>query len=197
MTTVSLRSRASQRGTTLIIGMIMLVLMTLLAVTSFTLGRGELQIITNMQFQAEASSAAQRALEQVISDVNFPSHASNVFATPCSGANTVCYDTNGDGTNDVTVTIRSRSDSAKPVCVAARMIPNHSLNLSNTNDLGCASGVTQTFGVAGATTGFSLCADSVWDVQAVAQDNITQARATATEGVSVRVAAASINNECP
>jgi len=53
------------------------------------------------------------------------------------------------------------------------------------------------FGIAGAATGDSLCADSIWDVQAVAVDSVTQARATLTEGMSVRVSSDNIINSCP
>ena len=87
MTMMSVRKR--QAGATLMIGMIMLVLMTLLAVTSFTLGRGEYQIISNMQFRSEAESAAQMALDNVVSNLNFANNPANVFASPCVGANTL------------------------------------------------------------------------------------------------------------
>lgn len=186
-----------QAGTVLVIGMIMLVLMTLLAVTSFNLGRGEYQIISNMQFQGEASAAAQMALEEVVSNLKFSSSPEAVFATPCSGGpNTICYDTNGDTKTDVMVTIKSRSGT-KPVCIAAKVIKNIALNLSNSDDLGCSAGAAQTFGVVGAATGDSLCADSIWDVQAEAVDAVTQAKATITTGLSVRVATDNIINSCP
>jgi Tfp pilus assembly protein PilX len=193
---MSMLTRKRQAGTVLVIGMIMLVLMTLLAVTSFNLGRGEYQIISNMQFQGEASSAAQMALEQVVSNLKFSTDPANVFTVPCSGANTVCYDTNGDTHTDVMVTIKSRS-TAQPVCIAAKVIKNASLNLSNADDLGCSTSVTQTFGVAGAATGDSLCTDSIWDVQAEGVDSVTQAKAIITTGLSVRVSTDNIINSCP
>ncbi|MEK7736556.1 MAG: hypothetical protein AAB319_02190, partial [Pseudomonadota bacterium] len=40
-----------QRGATLVIGLIMLVLLTLMAVSSFNLGKSNLQIVGNMQFR--------------------------------------------------------------------------------------------------------------------------------------------------
>ena len=193
---MSMLTRKRQAGTVLVIGMIMLVLMTLLAVTSFNLGRGEYQIISNMQFQGEASSAAQMALEQVVSNLKFSTSPANVFTVPCSGANTICYDTNGDTHTDVMVTIKSRS-TAQPVCIAAMVIKNASLDLSDTDDLGCSTSVTQTFGVAGAATGDSLCTDSIWDVQAEGVDSVTQAKATITTGLSVRVSSDNIINSCP
>lgn len=194
MSMMSIKRR--QAGTTLVIGMIMLVLMTLLALTTFNLGKGEYQIISNMQFQGEAASAAQMALEQVISNLNFSANPANVFPVPCKGPNTICYDTNGDTYTDVVVTIKSRSDT-KPVCIAAKIIKNVALNLADPLDLGCSSGVSQTFGVAGASTGDSLCADSIWDVQAEGVDSITQAKATITTGLSVRVSTDNIANSCP
>jgi len=190
-------TKRNQAGATLVIGMIMLVLMTLLAVTSFTLGRGEYQIISNMQYRSEAESAANQTLEQVVSNLNFANNPANVFPSPCAGANTLCIDTTGDGVSDVTVSIGSRADPAKPTCIVARMIKNSTLDLSNNNDLGCAAGASQSFGVAGATTGDSLCAQSVWDVQAQAVDQVTNAKATVIEGLSVRVAADHIANSCP
>lgn len=190
-------TRKRQSGMTLVIGMMMLVMMTLLALTSFNLGRGGYQVISNMQFQSEAASAAQMALETVVSNLNFSATPANVFASPCSTANTICYDTNGDGHTDVQVSIGSRADPAKPQCIAAKVIKNASLDLSKTDDLGCSTGASQSFGVAGAATGDSLCADSIWDVQAQAVDSVTQARATITEGMSVRVSSDNIINSCP
>lgn len=190
-------TRKRQSGATLVIGMIMLVLMTLFAVTSFTLGRGEYQIISNMQFRSEAESAAQMALEQVVSKLNFASNPANVFPSPCAGANTFCVDSTGDGVSDVTVSIKSRADPTKPTCIVARMIKNSALDLSNESDLGCVAGASQSFGVAGATTGDSLCADSVWDVQAEAVDSLTNAKAVITEGLAVRVASDNIAASCP
>lgn len=195
MNMISLRKR--QSGTTLVIAMLMLVMMTLLALTGFNLGRGEYQIVSNMQFQSEAASAAQMALEQVVSNLTFTSNPANVFPSPCSGANTICYDTNGDTHTDVEVTIKSRSDPAKPVCIGAKIIKNAALNLAIADDLGCAVGASQSFGIAGAATGDSFCADSIWDVQAAAVDSVTQAKATITQGMAVRVSSDNIINSCP
>jgi len=179
------------------ISLIMLVMMTLLALTSFNLGRGEHQIISNMQFQSEAASSAQMAIEQVLSNLNFSANPANVFASPCTTANTICYDTNGDANPNVQVAIKSRTDAAKPVCIKANILKNAALDLSKPDDLGCAAGASQSFGVAGASAGDSLCAESTWDVQADAVDAVTQARATITQGIAVRVPTDSIVTSCP
>ena len=54
-----------QAGATLIISLIVLVLMTLLAVSTFNLGKGNLQIVGNMQRQNEALAAAQEVIEEL------------------------------------------------------------------------------------------------------------------------------------
>src|SRR5207302_6258410 len=60
-----------QRGATLIVSLIMLLLITLLAVSSFTLGKGNLQIVGNMQQRQQAFAAAQGAVASVISSNQF------------------------------------------------------------------------------------------------------------------------------
>lgn len=58
---------ASQQGVTLIVTLIMLVLMMLLAVASINMSTTNLKIVGNMQFQQEATGAAQSAINQVLS----------------------------------------------------------------------------------------------------------------------------------
>jgi len=47
-----------QRGAALIVSLIMLLLITLLAISSFTVGKSNLQIVGNMQQRAQALAAA-------------------------------------------------------------------------------------------------------------------------------------------
>ena len=60
-----------QRGAVLIVSLIMLVVLTLLAVSGIRSSSVNLRIAGNMQMQAEASAAAQQAIEEVISNTNF------------------------------------------------------------------------------------------------------------------------------
>ena len=182
---------ARQGGATLIISLIILVLMTLLAVSSFNLGKGNLQIVGNMQRQSEALAAAQEAVEEATSTTRLFDNPTGVFLAPCA-ANAKCVDTNGDGTPDVTVTL-----TPAPACVKAATVKNTSLDLTNSEDAGCSVGAAQSFGIAGATTGDSLCADSVWEINAVAVDNQTQSTVTVTQGMSVRVSTDNIATSCP
>jgi Tfp pilus assembly protein PilX len=182
-----------QRGMTLLVGLIMLVLMTLFAVTNFKMGNSGLQIVGNMQQRTQAASAAQTAIEEVISSTQFTATPAAAIALPCGGvANTRCYGVNGNATNDITVTL-----TPNPVCISSQTIANASLNLNNPNDAGCSTGVSQSFGIVGSASGASLCANSLWEVSAVAVDSVTKARASVIQGVTVRVTTESLGTTCP
>jgi hypothetical protein len=54
--------------------------------------------------------------------------------------------------------------------------------------------------VEGATTGNSLCADSIWEINAVAEDEATGGQIEVTTGVGVRISAdnaENVANICP
>jgi len=57
----------NQRGATLIVGLIMLVLITLMVLSAFTMSSSNLKSVGNMQSRDEATAAANVALEQVLS----------------------------------------------------------------------------------------------------------------------------------
>lgn len=92
-----------QRGATLIIGLIMLVLITLIVVNAFTLSASNLKSVGNMQVREEAIAAANLAAERLISS-NF---------TNALGTQSFTVDINKDGTDDYTVAL------AIPVCKRA------------------------------------------------------------------------------
>jgi hypothetical protein len=75
-------------------------------------------------------------------------------------------------------------------------IKNESLNLGDMEDLGCSTGQQQQFGVAGAATGDSLCANSVWEVSAQSVSGNTGATMTVRQGVGVRISADSAAGAC-
>lgn len=180
----SLRPR--ERGATLVVSMIMLLLISLLAVSSFTLGKGNLQIVGNLQQRNQAFSAAQAAVAAVISSTQFtttPLDAIPVNAVPAycaGGANTTCSQVNGDGNPDINVVVTPTCDSIQP-------IPVTQLDYTNPNDAGCLIGTSQDFGVSGASNNNSMCSNSVWDVQASATDQMSGANYVIDQGVAVRV----------
>jgi len=96
-------SKHSQRGMTLLVGMIMLVLITLMVTTAFTMSTFNLKSVGNMQAHDQAIAAANVALEQVLS---------SPFTTSPQ-AESINVDNNNDGITDYVVAI------AIPVCVRA------------------------------------------------------------------------------
>lgn len=182
------RTPRRQRGATLIVSLVMLVLITLLAVSSFSLGKGNVQIVGNMQQRNQAFAAAQQAVATVISSTQFTATPSNAIPVPCvNGPNTLCVSVNGDGGNDVDVVVTPTCDSIQP-------IPVNQLDFTNPNDAGCLIGASQDFGVTGASNNNSMCSNSVWDIQANATDQMSGANYVVDQGVGVRVPSTAI---CP
>ena len=180
------------RGMALIVGLIMLALMTLMAIAAFNVGKTSLEIVGNMQTTSNVVASANDAIEEAISTIRLFNSPGSIFLTPCSAANTKCYDVNGDGIDDVTVTL-----TPQPQCVVAQKVLNAQLNVNNADDFGCITGTGQIFGIEGLKSGESLCANSVWEINAVAVDAVTQAKTTVTEGAAVRVSSAVVATACP
>jgi Tfp pilus assembly protein PilX len=179
---------SGQRGSALIVALIMLILITLMAVASFRLGKGDMQIVGNMQQRNQALSAAQQTIANIISSTQFTQTPTNAVVNPCNGVpNTACVDVNGDGVPDVNVTVLVS-------CVAIQPILNASLNYNLPSDAGCIVGAGQNNGIAGSANGNSLCANSIWDTQATATDVVTSATYAVDQGVGVRVP---ISTVCP
>lgn len=188
MKPVSLPRR--HRGVVLLQAMILMIMLFLIAIASFNMGRQNTIIAGNMQHKAEALTAANQAVEKVISTTTFIDNPA--AALP---GNTTSYDVNGDGKNDITVKL-----SPKPCVKKAQTVKNSELDVSKSNDAACALGAGQNLGVEGATTGNSLCADSIWEIMAVAEDEVTGGQVEVTTGVGVRISAdsaQSVANACP
>jgi Tfp pilus assembly protein PilX len=111
----------TQRGATLIVGLIMLVLLTLVVTSAFMLSTGNLRAVGNMQFRDEAIAAANLAIEEVIS-TNF---------TSAPAERIIEIDIDQDKKIDYVVTVQA------PVCVQGVPAPPDPSTLS-----GVASNVT-------------------------------------------------------
>jgi Tfp pilus assembly protein PilX len=179
-----MRTRISrQRGTTLIVALIMLVLLTLFAVSSFNTANTNLRIVGNMQQKTEALNSAQEAIETALSTPQFMLSPTNALSTPCGNTpNKLCHDVTGDSVPEFTTTL-----APPPACITVRPIKNQDLVLTNVEDLGCSAQQQQQFGVVGAVTGDSLCANTVWQIQARTVSETTGIVVNVTQGVGVRV----------
>lgn len=192
--------RQGQRGITLIISLIMLVLLTIMALTSFNIGKSSLQVIDNAQQQGQVLNAAQTMLNQVISSPTFTEAPNNVLDNSncppgvAAPANSRCVDLYGDGKTVIVVAM-----TPQPVCMQATPVPATALNLStqNSEDWGCTAGIRTEHGIEGLETGDSLCADSLWELNAEARERVSSAKAVVTQGVAMRVSQDSVDTACP
>jgi Tfp pilus assembly protein PilX len=179
---VSLPQR--QRGITLIVGLIMLVLLLLMGISTFNLTRNNAAITANMQSRQEGISSAMVATEMVISSAQFTDTPTNALPGGC-GANKACFDVNGDGTDDITVTL-----TPAPCIQKIQMLKRVDLNdEDNPDDKACRGPEGLNLGVSGADNGDTLCANTIWEINAQSSDAVTQASTLVTTGVSVRVPA--------
>jgi Tfp pilus assembly protein PilX len=180
-----------QRGATLAVALIMLVLITLFALSSMKTATTSLKITGNTQTKSEALNAAQEAIEAVVSTPQFIADPANAVINPCAGPNTRCADVTGDGAPEYMTTL-----APQPVCMSAKPIKNDALNLASAEDLGCSAGQQQQFGVAGAVTGNSLCTNSVWEISARSQGLNSGAAVTVRQGVGVRISTDDAASAC-
>ena len=200
--------RARQQGATLLLVLIMLIMLTLFAVSAMNTGTMNLKVVGNQQVRAEALDTSQVLIDKVISSTQFIDSPANALANPCNGqANTYCVDVNGDGIYDYTATL-----DPKPACVQARALKVGELKLKDAfgkfdpaaEDVACLQAQAQgAFGVAGAAgAGDSLCAGTVWEITAkTLATGTTTANSTVnmttTQGVAVRVAKLQMDQNCP
>ncbi len=185
-----------QRGIALVVGMIMLLIITLVVVGSFTIGRNNLDIVGNMQHRNETTASAQRAIEEAVGSSLLTTTPGNIFQPPCAANNTKCYNVNKDSTNttadQIVVTL-----TPTPTCVKAEVIKSANLNLGSGADQVCVIQAGQQTGIENVVGGDSLCANSTWEIRAEAADAATNAKSVITQGVATRVRAVDIAASCP
>ena len=184
-----MRTRHKQGGVVLLIGLIMLVLLTLMAVAALRFGTSNFMVVNNQQTRAETIRSAEQVIDQILVNPGIAMSASdNLFGT---GNNTLGIDINGDGVNDYSVFV------AKPVCVKRPVIPNATLQIGLEEDDPCIRGVAQAeLGVEGAGASDSLCSEITWDVTAKASDAFFQNTVTVVQGIGQRKATTKVSTVC-
>ena len=188
-----MNSRSNQRGATLVVALILLLLLALLGLGAFQTSVTDMKASGNMQARTEALNAAQETIETVISSRQFVVEPNNAITKPCEGPNTYCSDLNGDGTPEYKTQL-----APAPTCKTMKMLKVVELDLGSNDDLGCAVGQSQQFGVAGAdvAAGDSLCASSVWEVTAETAAVNGGAKVTVSQGIGIRVGADEMTGTC-
>lgn len=174
----AIRGPGHQRGVALVVGLIILVMMTLVVLSSVTLSTGNVKAVSNMQFRDAALAAANVAIEQVVSTV--------FVNTPA--AVMVNVDMDQDGISDYVV------DVPAPVCKSWHIKPSSQLDPDNPEDRVCFAG-SRISGVGGASSA-SFCADTQWEVRAPVSDATTGAVVTVNQGVAVRMGVTLAGDAC-
>jgi Tfp pilus assembly protein PilX len=152
--------------------MIMLVVLTLFAITAIRTGNIGFKIVGNQQAQKLMEAAAQQAIEQSISNLgNFDPVA--VIAPGATTAQRVCINaTFGDplvAIPPATCATGTQVDVMPVRCISTKRTPG------------------------GSSTQASGTFDNLWEITATVTDTLTGARATYHQGVKIRM----LSNSCP
>lgn len=156
-----IRFRRTQRGIVLILSLIMLMVLTLIAVSAIRLSTVNLRSVANAQSRTEAMSTAQRTIDLVLSS-NF---TDNIGGT----ATTV---TVSEGGKNYSVVI------ARPCLVRTVPVQNTALDISKTDDKKCLDTLSNPY---------SACADTIWQIQATASSGWFGANVSITQGTGIRM----------
>jgi hypothetical protein len=159
----------AQRGATLVVGLIMLVLITLLVTAAFMISNGNLRAVGNMQFRNEAIAAANAATEEVLNSLLTKG------STVAPPQQDIPVDIDNNGSTDYMVHI------SPPTCVRASVAaPGYSSSLSLGNIM-----TTQSFW------------NTIWDIQDDVSDAVTGATVRVRQGVRVLLTHSQKDAVCP
>lgn len=156
-----------QRGSVLIISLIMLVVLTLLAVSAINMSTAGLRVVNAMQTRGEALSAAQRCVEQILSS----SFAGSIGTI--AGTCTIAID--AGKSYDVTM--------GAPCLKQMVGVPNSKLNVVRNSSGQCTSADCKCV----AEGYWSDCADTVWDLSASVNEGFFGAHISLRQGIALRM----------
>lgn len=168
-------NRQTQRGSTLIVGLVMLVLMTLVAIAAINMTTGNLKIVGNMQYQQEARAAAQAAINQVWSsaaNTKTPSTAPTLIDVAVNGTT---YHVNLTQPCLKSVTALSVAEIDQSGDAQDQKVCKDDDNKTNTGNM------SQRPSEAG-----SHCSRLLWEVTATVGDTNSKAHVALTEGVTTK-----------
>lgn len=171
-----------QHGFILIVSLVMLIALTLLAIASIKMSTVGLRAVNAMQSRAEAMTAAQRAIDKLIS-ANFTDVSTNTVSG-IGATYTIATDAGAGRTYDVTV--------ATPCLRQVSGVRNAQLSLANPEDTKCYDTLTNPY---------SACADTVWEFTARVSEAFSGTNVTLRQGIAIRMdntsaIAYSVTNRC-
>lgn len=189
-----------QRGIVLILSLIMLVVLTLLAVSAIRLSTVNLRTVANAQSRSEAMSAAQRTIDCVLSG-NFADNVASVTGVVTGPCAHPASDPLVEGGKNYTVVI-------DPLClVRSTPVLNSALPPPDVTGKSCVAGASH-YPECTCSTGAganSQCSDTIWQLQATSTSGWFGANVAITQGTGIRMdngkLTAYINNpsipQCP
>jgi len=196
--------RQRQSGMVLMIGMVMLLMLTLVAVGVIRMAGRHSQVVDNAQVRSEASAAGHYALDLVINEPattwdDLKTASGRNIAVNLGSLNSV-----DSSANSVNVAVRNMT------CKRARIIKNVELvkrsggvSYVDPVDASCFGGASNTGltivdpDAVGTPTGDSYCGTVLYEVQAQAADaKLLDATANVVQGVEVRTDIASLASSC-
>jgi Tfp pilus assembly protein PilV len=172
------KAAASQKGVTLIVGLIMLMMITMLVVGAFTLSSTNLTAVGNMQVREEAVAAANHAIERLISSP----------FTKALGKQSFTVDIDKNGIDDYTVSI------AVPVC--SRAVEASSGAVSGGATSPGASSQGSGLEESGASSASNIW-NTDWDIDATVTDVASGSSIRVRQGVRVQLDQADKESACP
>lgn len=183
-----------QRGTVLLVGLVMLVLITLLAVAAAKLVSTNLQVASNEQAVTEAESVANYELDVRLNSTEFIGAAAATVEMPAPSATVV----GADNAGNYSVSMNA------PTCIRYRYLKKSELVNTTTNavlpeNLSCfggSSGSGVTIVAATAMNDNSLCATSLWEMSATASSDATGVQVAMNQGVEVKIDFAEAEDAC-
>ena len=150
-----------QRGIVLILSLIMLMVLTLIAVSAIRMSTVNLRSVANAQSRTEAMSTAQRTIDLILSS-NF---TDNIAGT----AQTL---TVSEGGKNYTVVV------SRPCIERTSPVQNVSLDITKADDKKCLDT---------STNPYSACADTIWQIQVASSSGWFGANVTITQGTGIRM----------
>lgn len=170
--------RKAQAGITLVVSLIMVIVLTLLVVSAIRFGNINLKIASNVQAEAEASAAAQVAIEETVEKILATENIDLIGAQSAMPVNT--------GGKDFMVSV------TKPACIFSRNVSNAELQADDPDDVTCFedNGSDPIIDANGNPIPKpSACKEQQWDIAASVNDASTGAKVEIVQGVKIRVPA--------
>lgn len=174
-----MRSVQQQKGATLVVSMIMLMVLTVLVVYSIRSGNTNLRIAGNMQRQAEALTATQQVIEQVIEQIKTVDNMALIPAQNVAVTNA-----------GATYSVATNSLGTAGACILQVNVSNAELNPSNPDDVTCFESQDTDRAITSSgtmSTTLSACKQQHWEIQASVNDTVSGTQLTQVQGITIRV----------